>query len=350
VSSLDPDKINCGELSKDVYQLAIILYPAELFNEKFLIKIRDCVVKLPDGHPVKRWLKSVAKTKPPTEGEGLSQAFLSEVVNSQFNLITDARIKNRIIEIITDIDDRSMPEKILKSFLYLMIGNITRSDNILGSIIKKTPVENWKGFESKQSFYHRFAKANMDQLFNKLSKHPADRRIFQLFNMYLQSFFNEKTLIKITSEQDFSTLDGKLDLKFVEFNAPELVHFLRFNKLSENRRIARLRNKRYTLKEQAYWYWPFLDIDPLISDELQSNLIQIEQSDELWFIYLMENEKLLDLYIKNSKKGFLTGRRKFLRETLKQKDVFMLALFKLIEFGDIDQSLVEDIVLFFSHE
>ncbi len=46
ISSVSADKINCSELSNDVYQMAIILYPAEHFNEKFLIKIRYCVLKL----------------------------------------------------------------------------------------------------------------------------------------------------------------------------------------------------------------------------------------------------------------------------------------------------------------
>lgn len=351
ISSVSADKINCSELSNDVYQMAIILYPAEHFNEKFLIKIRDCVLKLPEGHPIKRWLHFVSKTLPPTEEEVRAQAFLSEIINSQFNIVTEPKVRNRIIEIITDIGDKTIAEKILKSFLYLMIGNVTRSDNILSEVMKKNPFEGWKGFSLRSSFYHRFAEANMEHILQKFSKHPADRRVLQLFARYLKVYFNDKVLIDYLADFDDSSLDERLDLKSIEKTAPEFVRFLRVLRMSDKRRRLRLSEEaRFPLKEQMYWYWPFIDYQPNVSPQLFSTLRELEEKDPLWFIYVMENERLLDSYVKNTGRSFMNGRRKFLRESLKDRDMFMLSLFKLIQFGDMDHTLVQEIVSFLTHE
>jgi hypothetical protein len=62
--------------------------------------------------------------------------------------------------------------------------------------------------------------------------------------------------------------------------------------------------------------------------------------DQLWFIYLLENEKLADIYSKRSGRTFLPGRRPFLKEGLLDNQSFMMSLYKLIELGDINQDLV----------
>lgn len=98
--------------------------------------------------------------------------------------------------------------------------------------------------------------------------------------------------------------------------------------------------KKYPLEEQSYWFWAFFDIDPLVSDALHPELSRVEKDDQLWFIYLMDNEKLSDLFNKKSGKSFLPGRRPYLKESLNDHRTFMMALFKLIELGDINHELI----------
>lgn len=351
VGFFDINSINCEDLSQDITQLAVILYPPELFNEKFLIRMRDCVLKLPDKHPVKIWLKDVAEVAPLNEKEQKIRGFLVEVLNSQFNLITDLKMKAKIVGILTELPEKTVAEKLLKSYLYLIIGNITRSDNILKDFTQTRPFENWQSFETKRSLYHQLASDNINQLLMKLSLHPSDRMIYELFNQYIQNFYQDQVLLEHIADYPGKDISDKLGLKYVEKFSPAFVDHLRLDASSQIERVQKIKNtKEYPLIEQAYWHWPFLDLDPFITEELYIVLSIIEKDDPLWFIYLMDNERLSDMYFKKTKKSPLKGRRNFLRSNLNRRELFMLSLFKLIEIGDINQSLVNKTLEFLTHE
>ncbi len=121
-------------------------------------------------------------------------------------------------------------------------------------------------------------------------------------------------------------------------------------RLDEKKLSVRLRKKGMPLDHQAYWAWYFLPIDSVISEEFLPALSTIEEKDPLWFMFLMENEKLSDFYSTKTGKAFLPGKRHMLRDLLLRKESFMPALWKLIELGDIDAKLVTDTVRFLSHE
>ena len=339
-TTLDIEELTCNDLNNDVYQLGVILYPPEKFNEKFLIKLRDCVVKLPDSHPVKRWMKDVAEVHPLTKKEQKTQDFVKEILNSQFNLITDLKIKTEIINILNEIPENTLPESLLKSYLYLMVGNIARSDNILRSIINTSPRVNWEKTGRAGGPFHRLVQENIRQIFTKLGRHPADRKTFQLFVLYLQSFYNDPELLALADSVETSEAEARINLKIMESHAPSFINYLRLSRMGENKRIAYLRSTKYPHDEQSYWFWPFMDIDPLISDAMVPELERLDKEDQLWFIYLIENEKLADLFSKKSGRSFLPGRRPFLKESLNSKASFMMTLYKLIELGDINDSLV----------
>ncbi|WPU66138.1 hypothetical protein [Peredibacter starrii] len=350
-SSFDIEEITCEDFKTDIYQLGVILHPPEVLNEKFLIRLRDCVVKLSDTHPLKRWLKWVSKSKPLDAKDQKKQTFLNEIINTSFNLITDTKVKNQIIDLLDEVPEDTMPEQVLRSYLYLMIGNITRSDNILRSIVNTTPRVNWEKRPQVESFYHRIAGLQFGQIFKKFAKHPADRRSFELFGMYITSFYNEEGLVNMAKDIDVSELEEKIGLRYIEELAPSFVHYLRLKEVSETVRVKRLRNiQKFPLNEQAYWIWPFLDINPLISDSMNPEIERIEKEDQLWFIYLMDNEKLADVFSKKTGKSFLPGRRPYLKSNLTTPPGFMMSLYKLIELGDINPELVQTTINFIAHE
>lgn len=348
-TTFNVEEISCSDLNNDVYQLGVVLYPPEKFNEKFLIKLRDCVLKLPEGHPVKSWLKDVALVRPLSKKDQKSQDFVKEILNSQFNLITDLKIKNDIIAVLNDIPENTVPEQLLKSYLYLMIGNIARSDNILKDIITAPPRVNWEKSGKEGGVFHKIATEEIRQLFAKLGRHPADRKIFHLFVLYLQSFYNDPELLALADSIDTSEVESKLNLKIIETISPSFIHFLRLSSMNEAARIKALRGNTYSFEEQSYWFWAFLDIDPLISDVMVPELERLEKADELWFIYLMENEKLADLY---SRKGgsFLPKKRPFLKAGLNNESSFMMSLYKLIELGDLNEDLVIKTTTYLIHD
>lgn len=289
---------------------------------------------------MKRWMKSLAASKPPGKKEQKIQKFLTEIINSQFNLITDAKTKNEIIRILDDIPENTMPEQLLKSYLYLMIGNIARSDNILRDIIGSPPRVNWEKAGKVGGLFHKIARDDFRLIISKLGNHPADRKAFQVFSLYLQSFYNDESLLTILDDTDTSEVESKIGLKIIETLAPAFIHYIRLTNMSENRRMMTLRSKKYPHEEQSYWFWAFLDIDPLISEEMMPELIRLEKDDQLWFIYLLDNEKMADLISRKAGKSFLPGRRPFLKEGLNDPRSFMMSLYKLIELGDINHDLV----------
>ncbi len=341
-----PDGFTCEDLKSDITQLGIILYPADRLNEKFLIKIRECMLKLPEDHPVKLWLKKAVRAVPMSAGDQKKATFMTEILTSKFNLITDLNVKNRIIEVLIDVPEKTFAEKIMKSYLYLMIGNVTRSDNILRAMMREPPVRSWEGFSTSPSFYHRIALENHASMISKMARHPSDRKTFELFSLYLSSFMNDPKLLEELDENEGTQLEGKLSLLSVERIAPELVQYRRFRSLDEQHLVSRLRKGSIPYSVQAYWIWYFLPIDSLISEAFLPELATIEEKDPLWFVYLMENEKLSDFYAGKTGKAFLPGKRHLLRAQLENPQTFMLALWKLIEIGGIDQKLVQDTARF----
>lgn len=351
VSSMDVNQLNCADLKNEVRQLGIVLYPPELINEKFLIKIRECVPKLPEEHPVKRWLKAVVKIEKRSKEEQETAIFLSEVLNSRFNLISELDVRTKIINLLLELPADTLAEKLLKSYLYLIIGNITRSDNILQEFINRPPYVNWQGFRIKKSFFHQIASENIEQIFVKLANHPADRRVYHLFAQYLLHFYKNDSFLALISDHQGPELKDQLDLKFIEKFSPPLVHHLRLLRENETGRMLKLMNaKDIPFREQIFWHWPFLDIDPVVSPDLVEELRKTEEEDQLWFLYLMDNEKLVDSYAKKTGRALLPGRRQYLHGLLNSPRTFMLSLFKLIEMGDIDQGLVNTTIDFIDHE
>lgn len=349
VGSFDIDKFNCQKLENEVFQLAVVLYPPDLFNEKFLIQVRDCMLKLPETHPVKRWIKSQSSKAASQSKDQPKIDFLNDILNSQFNLITDQKVKKDVIDFISEVPESTKVERLLKAYLYLMIGNITRSDNILRTLILEAPREFYKGYSIRNSFYHRLTLENLEKVLKKISRHPADRITFYLFTLYLKNLLNSPELHTLLDELDISGQKDKLMLIYTERVAPDLVGVVRFFSMGEERRIKILRSDKYSFEMQSLWVWPFFDIDPLISDAMAERIKVLDSSDPLWAIYLLANERLADVYFKMG--GLpLNRRRTFLRSNLKKQEDFMMTLYKLIEVGDIDMDLVDSVVKFLTHE
>ncbi len=208
----------------------------------------------------------------------------------------------------------------------------------------------WEGFSVHPSFYHRLAVANLSSIMNKMASHPSDRKIWALFSNYLAEFTNDPKLLDEISNNEGSQLEGKLQLEAVKRISPDLIHYLRLKRLEEKRLANRLRRRSIPMTTQSYWIWYFLPIDSVVNEEFIPELAMIEDKDPLWFLFLMENEKLSDFYSQKTGKAFLPGKRQLLRKLITDKKTFMPALWKLIELGDIDQKLVNNTASFLSHE
>ncbi len=348
-SSFDIETFTCAKLDSHIFQLAVLLYPPELVNEKFLISVRDCMVKLSNNHPVKKWLKMQSQSAKPDVTEQAKIDFLSEMLNTQFNLLTDQKIKTKVIGLIADIPENSNIEKLLKSYLYLMIGNITRSDNILKSIIAETPRTFYQGHTANPSMYQRMTLIHLEKVLRKFARHPADRLTFYLFTVYIKKYLNQTELVDLVEDLGLEDLQDKIRLNYTERIAFELTGFARLSRMSEKRRFKILRTDKYSAEMQSYWVWPYLDMSPLISDLMATQVQKLDSTDPLWAVYVLDNEKLSDLYFKKGGTP-VSRKRAFLRNHLTVPSDYMLTLYKLIEIGDIDNDLVMSVSRFIHHE
>lgn len=349
ISSFNIETFTCAKLESQVFQLGVILYPLDLVNEKFLISIRDCMLKLSDNHPVKKWLKAQSQAPKPDVKEQEKIDFLNEILNTQFNLITDQKAKNKVIAMLSEAPDSTNLEKLLKSYLYLMIGNITRSDRILKDMMTEPPRFFYQGFTMNGSVYHRMTLTHIEKVLRKFSRHPADRLTFYLFNLYIKSYLNRPDLIEIVDDLDLDALSSKVRLSYTERIARELVGFVRLKNMSEKRRMKILRSSRYSLEMQSLWVWPFMDVNPLVSEAMADQVKILDGTDPLWTTYVLDDEKLADLYFKKGGQP-ISRRRSFLRKHLEVEKDYMMALYKLIEIGDINEDLVQNVSKFMQND
>lgn len=349
VSQFDIDSLDCARSDSAVFQLAILLYPTDQYNEKFLIKTRDCILNLKKDHLLKKWLNQLSLKKKYTPKENDKISYINDILNSPFNLITDQKIKNEVIDLLSEIPENTVVEKLIRSYLYLMIGNITQSDNTLKSIMSMAPREFYRGFHYKNSIFHEQGIVHLNKIFEKLSKHPTDRLTFYVFLEYLKSYTNSTELLQMLDSLDVKDYSSRLFLRYTESIAPELLSFLKVKKMKSLEQTNLIVKKKFSFELLAYWMIPFVETDFLFSPEIGADLKKIEDGDMLWHSYLLTDEKMADFYIKNNGVTSLK-RREELRDYLKNDADFMLSLYRLIQLGDIDTGLVDQLIKFQSHD
>src|SRR5690606_16518241 len=102
-------------------------------------------------------------------------------------------------------------------------------------------------------------------------------------------------------DHPYKELNEKLGLKYTEAQAPRFVQHLRLMRVDELHRAAKLATKDpLGMTEHAYWHWPFMGVDPVVTKGVVAVLDQIVQQDRLWTAYLLDSERLRDLYLKET--------------------------------------------------
>jgi hypothetical protein len=296
------------------------------------------MIKLPNKHPVKQWINFLStNTQIETSTqEGLE--VLIEALNSPFNLITDQKIKSRLISILNKIPNETDLEKLLRAYVYLMIGNVSRSDLYLQGIFQKSPATFFQGYRPWNSVFQRLTEQHLKKVLEKLSRHPSHRINFYLLTVYLHLYSNNPELLNILGGLDID-LHKQLELAHVRRLAPDLIEAKRLSEMSDNRRFNEIREGKYEGSYLANWVWPFMDHETQGSGELTKLFNQFEKDNYLWLLYLLDDEKMTDHYLKTEKVS-VTKRRQNVREKLRDPTQFMMALFKLIEMGDLGDDVV----------
>jgi len=233
----------------------------------------------------------------------------------------------------------------------LIIGNVTRSDNIIKEIINEAPFENWRNKSKKDNFFPELAKRYINQIVSKLSKHPTDRRVFSLFCEYVDKFLTFEKNLEHFNDCDSSEITNEMDFIYIERLAPNLVTYVRFLKLDYQQQAIKLKSSQGLSYEQLfYWLWPAWNEGLYLNNHLWEGISDLEKNDQSWFYFFLEDERIIDLYIKKTGRSFIQNKRVSLNQMLLNNELFMLALYKLLELGAIDQTLIQKTVQHLTNE
>lgn len=354
ISMLRTETLDCGRFNDVVTQLGVILYPEDQHNENFLKRVRDCVIPLPDSNPVKRWLKRLGKKKSiqPTTEQIEQLGFLDSLLNSGFNLITAPEQKNKIVTMINFLDGDYLPERILQSYLYLLIGNISHSDSLLVQTYKTSPFTYWTQYPYQKTFWSEAVSLRIDKILERLSKHPTDRTNLHLFVKYMYDFFNDNSLREATENfYDEDSISEKMKLKVYQAKGGDFSTYV-------NYKLAGVKKRRDGVKSDVLnrapkdfpWYWYFFDefhqlpksekvlvLNPYFNDK--SDTAQI-----FFHFYATGDDSLMESFYQGKGISEIKQKRHFFIKLFNQSATWPFALYYLIEMGSIGQETVEKIM------
>ena len=326
------DLFECSKIDSKVFQLGLILFPMENVNERFLLKLRNCIVALDESHVLKKW---IIKASNPQKNNEKQFENISKILTTKFNLITDPKQKTEVVDFLKSVAGESVLDKILRSYLYLILGNVAESNNQLKSIYVKDPSHLFLDYQDLGSLHISAGLRHIEDILNKLSSHPSDRIHYNLLVMYLKSFFNSKSNIELLNEYSEIIPSNLLRSAYVKNMAPSFLNYL--NRSKENL-------EKMDSDFLFYWVFPFHESDNLSKAKTLSAIEYGIKKDYLWSIYAINSERMIDLALKETSSFSINNRRSFLRQKLKDPKVRNLAVYKLIELGDIDDNLIHSVL------
>ncbi|MFY7994530.1 MAG: hypothetical protein ACOVP4_14630 [Bacteriovoracaceae bacterium] len=353
ISVMKTETLDCAKLNDEVTQLGIILYPQDQHNESFLKRVRDCVLPLEAGHPVKRWLKEQGQKKrvSPTAKQIEQLAFLDNLLNSGFNLITAPDQKVKIVSIINDLDETHLPERILQSYLYLLLGNVAQSDLLLAMIYKTSPFIYWSKYPYEKNIWSDAISLRMDKIFERLSKHPADRTNFQFFSKYMFDFFNDENLREVAEQYfDNDQLLEKIKLKVYQKRTGDFAWYLRYKMGSSKKRREWIRKDVLNRASKDFpWYWYFFDEFYQLPKNEKVHILSPYFEDpstesQLYFQFMAHEDPVLETFYQSKGLSEIKLKRQLYIKLFQDESYWWISLFHLIEMGNINEEMVKKIM------
>jgi hypothetical protein len=319
-----------------------------LINENFLLKLRKCKEQIQKDKELSEWHFWIFKNKN-IQFQNIDiqekEKFLKEIIYSNYNLILDQNVKDKIIKSIFEINSKGLDGILLQSYLYLMIGNVTKSDLLLRSFMKKSPFNNWERISISNRWIYNLTYESLSQIFKKISNHPADRRTFHLFCLYLEHFF-PLTFGKEESNYCHSKdIKSELSKKIIYSFAPDFAESVEFSSLSIGDKMNYI-NKLEFDKYQNFleWNWPYLGEITSIHENFYKFMHGLEEENYLFFSFVLTNPVLIDSYIRKMSKRFMKGRIYSLKKSLNDSKFTMLAIYRLLQEGYVGDDIPEILI------
>ncbi|MFP5491170.1 MAG: hypothetical protein ACLGG0_06695 [Bacteriovoracia bacterium] len=346
-------RLDCKQFDDPAMQLALLLHNSQTANEVFLLSLRDCVVTLPKGHPLKDWVSQQKNLQNISESaKGIQQKLEGKIKNiwsSEHALKPNER--QILIQLLDELDELPpyLDYTLLRAVGYLKLGNWVRTEKILAEWLERDPIERIRITPLRNDLLGKFTLGIVEDLFQSLARGLKGRVIVDVFFQGILEFSNQEELIEEATkaqEMDLAEILSKLNLRYHQNLVPGFAGWLQ-NRELRGARYMRFMEEFFNEKDFADRVWIFLGrlpVDAQYREKLAQTLPALKEKNPVLFHALAEQEDLRGVLVRvapASAKNLLKERRHLYLKRFNENEKDTWALSQLVELGQIDEALVE---------
>jgi len=345
-------KLNCSQLNDPDVQLALVLHNSQTANETFLLSLRDCVVTMPTGHPLKRWLQSKATPKVSVSSKAIQtllETELKDVWESDHALT--AKQRQALIRLLNDLED--LPPYLdyltLRAVGYLKLGNWARTEKLLTDWLNVDLIERITQTPKRNDPLGKFTAGLAPVLFESLATGLEGHLVVDLFFQGVREFYSENEIVKAASdhqELDETEILAKLNLMYYQSVVPGFSAWM-LNRDLEGRRRSRYLDSFFARTDASDRTWIFLGRIPNEGknrEALGRELALIKTKNPMLFHALVTEEGLLGVLKRVAPQtvhNLIKERRTLYQSKFRDDHRNAWVLKGLVELGQIDETLVQ---------
>lgn len=332
--------------------MAVLLRNPQAANEVFLLSLRDCVVTLPETHPLRAWLSQRRNLQTTTAaGTYLREQLegpLKKIWASAHALTPTER--QALIQFLDKLDDQSpyLDYTLLRAVGYLKLGNWVRTEKILADWLEREPLERIALTPWRNDPLGKLTMGIVEDLFQSLARGLEGRLIVDAFFQGIVEFTNDEALTAAAlSAQALEVPEilQKLSLRYHRNLLPGFAAWL-FNKDTSARRHQQFVDAHFSRPDVASSLWIFLGGIPQSAvhrEALVRQLPALRTENPALFYSLLDWEELrlmLTRVAPDAAKNTLKERRLYFLRRIRTNPRDTWALFELLRLGQIDDELI----------
>lgn len=332
------------------FQLALLLHNPQNSNELFLLSLRDCLGKLPVGHPVRRWYNRRAIVRPDVASQSIMEALQGDLRDAWGSEKLKSKQREAIMKLLDQLDDYPpyLDVTLLQAVGYQRLGNWARAEHHLRSWLLLSPLERLEKTPARRDALASYMRENLEVFLAALEKNGKDRFIIQVFLRALtETLTDGRVTDKLEShvELDEDEVLSKLALNYHRTQVPGFSDWY-LNRQLERKRRERFLDNFFASQDAVKHFWIFLGRMPDLPqhrEALAKLLLDARKRHETIF-YVMSTMEELRPFLQRlepaSLKNLRNERRQFFLSSFGANRNDMLSLYHLVEMGQVDQNLV----------
>ncbi|MFP5458459.1 MAG: hypothetical protein ACLGG7_06985 [Bacteriovoracia bacterium] len=345
-------RLDCKQFSDPALQVAVLLHNPQSANEVFLLSLRDCVVTLPETHPLREWLSQRKNLQTTTSvASDLVERLegpLKKIWSSSHALTPLER--QALIQFLDKLDEQPpyLDYTLLRGVGYLKLGNWVRTEKILADWLEREPLERIVLTPWRNDPLGKLTQGIVEDLFQSLARGLEGRLIVDAFFQGIIEFTNDEELTSAAlsaQELELPEILQKLSLRYHRNLLPGFAAWL-FNKETGVLRHQRFMDAHFSRSDFSSTLWAFLGGIPQSSvhrETLVRQLPALRSQNPALFYSLLDWEELrltLTRLAPDAAKNTLKERRLFFLRRIRENPRDTWALFELIRLGQIDDELI----------